>query len=59
MKERYWNSIVTSLRYGQCVLVLGPEIPTQRVAAGDADASVAYTDALKDHLAAELVEDGK
>ena len=58
MKERYWNSIVTSLRYGQCVLVLGPEIPAQRAVAGDAEASVAYTDALKDRLAAELLEDG-
>jgi hypothetical protein len=27
MKERYWNSLVTSLRHGQCVLLVGQEIP--------------------------------
>lgn len=27
MKERVWTSLVTSLQNGQCVLVLGPDIP--------------------------------
>ncbi len=27
MKKHRWKELVTSIRYGQCILVLGPEIP--------------------------------
>lgn len=62
MKERYWNNLVTSLRSGQCILVLGPDIPAYKSGQGDAaqiDSQISYTDALKDQLAAELAEDGR
>ncbi|MCO6428973.1 toll/interleukin-1 receptor domain-containing protein [Nitrosomonas communis] len=62
MKERHWNNLVTSLRYGQCVLVLGPEIPAdipRERGAGQLDSQITYTDALRDQLAAELEEDGR
>jgi hypothetical protein len=38
MKERHWNSLVTSVRHGLSILVLGPEITAGTV---DAPADVA------------------
>ena len=62
MKERYWTNLVTSLRYGQCVLVLGPEVPAKLAsttesspAAGD----LSYTEELTRHLASELEDDNR
>src|SRR5947209_703979 len=62
MKERYWTNLVTSLRYGQCVLVLGPEVPTKLAsttesspAAGD----LSYTEGLTRCLASELEDDNR
>jgi hypothetical protein len=62
MKERYWTNLVTSLRYGQCVLVLGPEVPAKVAssagfspAAGD----LSYSEGLTRQLAAELENDNR
>src|SRR5688500_15743599 len=62
MKDRHWNNLVTSLRCGQCVLVLGPEIPADRLEEGNTtqpDVQITYTDALRDQLIRELEEDGR
>lgn len=60
MKDRYWTNLVTSLRYRQCVLVLGPEIPAKL--ASDANSfeameDLSYTEALTRRLASELESD--
>jgi hypothetical protein len=49
MKERHWTNLVSSLRYGQCILVLGPEV----------SAPPTYAETLKDRLTKELEEDGR
>ena len=62
MKERYWTNLVTSLRYGQCVLLLGPEIPAKPASATDpspAAKDLGYTEALTRRLASELEEDSR
>jgi len=62
MKERYWANLVSTLRHGQCVLVLGPEIPAEagpQGATNNTSAERTYADALKSRLAAELEEDGR
>lgn len=56
MKDRYWNNLVTSMSSGQCVLVLGPEIPVNK--SGENNIGSSYTDALKEQLMAELEDDG-
>jgi hypothetical protein len=63
MKERHWSSLVTSLRHGQCVLVLGPEVPVEFPATaphppGASDAAL-VPDALTRKLASELEEDNR
>jgi hypothetical protein len=62
MKERYWTNLVTSLRYGQCVLVLGPEVPA-KVASGAGSSPDAgelnYSEALIRQLASELESDDR
>ena len=57
MKERHWNTLVTSVRCGQCVLVLGPEIPADTVGAPVDAAGSSFVEALTGALAAELEED--
>jgi hypothetical protein len=59
MKERYWTNLVTSLRYGQCVLVLGPEIPAKPASATDPSLDLSYTEALTRRLASELEDDNR
>lgn len=54
MKERHWTNLVTSLKCGQCVLVLGPEIPSD---APCSTRQLAYSDALKIQLQEELEEE--
>jgi TIR domain-containing protein/SIR2-like protein len=54
MKERHWNSLVTSLRHGQCILVLGSEIPVPVLGDG-----VGVVDALTRKLSAELEDDNR
>jgi hypothetical protein len=60
MKERHWISLVTSVRHGQSILVLGPEIPAGSAggAASGPDAS-SFAEALTAALAAELEEDNR
>lgn len=60
MKERHWISLVTSIRHGKAVLVLGPEIPARRALAAKFEASgESVTQALTTQLAAELEEDNR
>jgi len=68
LKDRHWNSLVATLRHGQCVLVLGPEIPAQRKAGtaaprqpeGEgADAECSFAGELAHALAAELEDDNR
>ncbi len=61
MKERYWTNLVSTLRHGQCVLVLGPEVPADTPSPDAVDTAASlhtYSDALKGKLAEELAEDG-
>jgi hypothetical protein len=62
MKERYWTNLVTSLRYGQCVLVLGPEVPATLASAAEsspATGDLSYTEELTRRLASELEDDNR
>jgi hypothetical protein len=60
MKERHWISLVTSVRHGQSILVLGPEIPAGTAAGAPADgAAASFVEALTAALAAELEEDNR
>lgn len=60
MKERHWISLVTSVRHGQCILVLGPEIPAGRTAEAQTDrAGRSFAEALTAELAAELEDDDR
>ena len=59
MKDRHWNSLVTSIRHGQCILVLGPEIPAGTVGAPVGAAASSFAEALTGALATELEEDKK
>jgi hypothetical protein len=58
MKERHWTNLVSTLRHGQCILVLGPEVPADR-SARSAVAASTYADALMLKLANDLEEDGR
>jgi len=57
VKERHWNSLVAAVRRGQCVLVLGPEVPAAWSGAEPVSGTV--VDALAAALAGELAEDGR
>jgi hypothetical protein len=59
MKERHWNTLVTSIRHGDCILVLGPEIPTENLDAPADAGNGSFVDALTGALATELEEDGR
>ncbi len=62
MKERYWTNLVTSLRYGQCVLVLGPEVPAKlasTAASSPAAGDLSNSEELTRRLASELEEDNR
>ena len=62
MKERYWTNLVTSLRYVQCVLVLGPEVPAELVSAVEPSSvtqNLSYIEGLARRLAAELEDDNR
>ena len=59
MKERHWNSLVTGVRHGQCILVLGPEIPAGTVGPPVGAAASSFAEELTGALATELEEDGK
>src|SRR5262245_4860005 len=61
MKERHWTSLVTSLRHGQCVLMLGQEGSATPAEAGRAGSrnDESFAEALMRQLADELEEDGR
>ena len=60
MKERHWISLVTSIRHGESVLVLGPEIPAGVASGAPADASdQSFGEALTAKLASELEDDNR
>jgi hypothetical protein len=61
MKERHWSSLVTGLRHGHCVLVLGPEIAAASPgrSADDGKPDDSFAEALTCRLASELEEDGR
>jgi hypothetical protein len=59
VKERHWNSLVTSLRHGQSVLVLGPELAVDVAAEGQATKSTSVIEALTRELASELEDDNR
>ena len=56
MKERHWISLVTSIRLGQTVLVLGPEVAA--LARADGGERLPVVD-LRDALVAELEDEGR
>lgn len=55
MKERHWTNLIGALRHGQCVLVLGTEIPA-RVVSKDGQAGD-ENKRLSEELAAELTRE--
>src|SRR5262245_8443178 len=57
MKKQHWNTLVTSIRHGQCILVLGPEIPTDTIGDNADAADLSFADPLTRELTAELEED--
>jgi hypothetical protein len=56
MKERHWTSLVTSLRHGQCVLLVGQEIPGTPLMRTE---GTTYAEALMFQLSEELRDDGR
>jgi hypothetical protein len=62
VKERHWNNLVGALRHGQCVLMLGPEIPAS-VSSTDPNTvsqdNSSLIEALRRQLARELEEDNR
>ncbi len=62
MKERHWNNLVGSLRHGQCVLMLGSEIPVRTSSADPKIApreNTSLAEELRQRLARELEEDAR
>ncbi len=62
MKERHWTNLVSSLRHGQCILVLGPEVPADSSPDGAPSTNASprtYADALLARLIAELRDDNR
>ena len=58
MLERHWNTLVTGVRHGDCILVLGPEIPVGTVGASVGAPASSFAEALSGALATELGEGG-
>ena len=62
MKERHWNNLVGSLRHGNCVLMLGSEIPVKVASTTSTTPSTDSTtlaEELRRRLARELEEDNR
>src|SRR6266850_7723560 len=58
VKERHWNSLVTALRHGECVLMLGPEVPVGDASpAPNPSSGLSFVEALRRELAYELEDD--
>lgn len=57
MKERHWTNLISALRHGQCILMLGPELPARACSADPTaapDESTTLVEALRCELASEL-----
>lgn len=60
MKERHWNNLVGSLRHGNCVLMLGSEIPVKASSSTNGSQSGnTLAEELRLRLARELEEDDR
>jgi hypothetical protein len=60
MKGRHWISLVASIRHGQSILILGPEIPiTAESTDSQKEGATSFCGALTAELAAELEEDNR
>jgi hypothetical protein len=60
VKERHWNNLVGSLRHGNCVLMLGSEIPVKATSATNGSQSGnTLAEELRLRLARELEEDDR
>ena len=60
MKERHWNNLVGSLRHGNCVLMLGSEIPVKGTSTPNGSQSgTTLAEELRLRLARELEEDDR
>lgn len=60
MKDRHWISLVASIRHGQSVLILGPEIPiTGQSIDSQVESATSFCSALTAKLTAELEEDNR
>ncbi len=60
MKNRHWISLVASIRHGQSILILGPEIPVMAQPTDSQDESTtSFCGALTAELSAELEEDNR
>jgi predicted phosphatase len=58
MKERQWTELVTSLQYGQCILVLGPEIQAINSSTNE-EFQGSSRDYFKNHLIKEIESEGR
>jgi len=62
LKERYWNNLIGSLRHGQCILVLGSDVPIRSKSAtadGDSVRDSTFAEELRLRLVKELEDDGR
>lgn len=59
MKERHWNNLIGSIRHGQCVLLVGADLPVRTADAEPAGAETCLPQELRRALADELEEDGR
>jgi hypothetical protein len=60
VKERYWTNLIGSLQHGQCVFILGPEIPAKvlpKAPGAQPDESKMLIEGLRADLAKELQDD--
>ncbi len=62
MKDRYWNNLIGSLRHGQCILVLGSDLPVRMKDAGcqgDPERETSLAEELRCILVRDLEEDNR
>ena len=62
MKERYWTNLIASLRHGQCILVLGSDVPIRSKSTTPESDSVresTFAEELRLRLVKELEDDSR
>jgi hypothetical protein len=59
VKERHWNNLIGSLRHGQCVLMVGADLPVRKNGGESANEDSSIPQELRRALAEELEEDGR